>query len=104
MFGVALGAAALLISVPLFFWMTPVIIGLLLAVPLVTWTAARGRRTALRRAGLLATPEERAPPRVLQRAGEIAGELADALAVARGGASAARRPRSARRAPRHDAE
>lgn len=79
LFGVALGTAALLISVPLFLWMTPVVFGLLLAVPLVTWTAARGAGEAFRRAGLLATPEERAPPLVLQRAGEIAGELVGAL-------------------------
>ncbi|MDF2994445.1 MAG: glycosyl transferase family 2 [Xanthobacteraceae bacterium] len=79
LFGVALGAAALLISLPLFFWMTPVILGLLLAVPLVVWTGGRGAGEAFRRIGLLATPEERAPPRVLQRAGEIAAELAEEL-------------------------
>lgn len=80
LFGVAMGAAALLISLPLFFWMTPVILGLLLAVPLVVWTGGRAAGEAFRRIGLLAIPEERAPPRVLQRASEIAGELADAQA------------------------
>lgn len=80
LFGVAMGAAALLISLPLFFWMTPVILGLLLAVPLVVWTGGRAAGEAFRRIGLLAIPEERAPPRVLQRANEIAGELEAALA------------------------
>lgn len=72
MFGLALGIAALLISVPLFLWMTPVILGLLLAVPLVGWTARSEAGRTFRSAGLLATPEEREPPEVLLRAARFA--------------------------------
>ena len=41
--------------------MAPVVLGLGLAIPLAAWTSRRGPATALRRAGLLATPEERHP-------------------------------------------
>ncbi|MFK8253099.1 glucans biosynthesis glucosyltransferase MdoH [Ancylobacter terrae] len=64
--GLALGAAALSISLPLFLWMTPVVLGLTLAVPLVMWTGAARPRTGW----LFRTPEEQAPPRVLERARE----------------------------------
>ena len=65
--GWLLGAAALSISLPLFLWMTPVVLGLALAIPLVLWTgSARGALASLFR-----TPEERSPPRVLQRAREL---------------------------------
>ena len=65
--GWLLGAAALSISLPLFLWMTPVVLGLALAIPLVLWTG--GTRASL--AALFRTPEERAPPPVLQRAQEL---------------------------------
>ena len=70
--GVLLAAAAFSVSWPLFLWMTPVIIGLVLAIPLAAMTAnaAFGRR--LQRLGLLATPEERNPPEVLLRANALA--------------------------------
>jgi len=69
--GIGFATAALLISVPLFFWMSPVIIGLLLAIPIVVWTAQSWAGRAFARIGLLVTPEERAPPPVLQRAAEL---------------------------------
>ncbi|MFY9698205.1 MAG: glucans biosynthesis glucosyltransferase MdoH, partial [Rhodoplanes sp.] len=70
--GVLLAAAAFSVSWPLFLWMTPVIVGLVLAIPLaaVTADAAFGRR--LQRLGLLTTPEERNPPEVLRRANALA--------------------------------
>lgn len=65
--GWLLGAAALSISLPLFFWMTPVVLGLALAIPLVLWTGAvRASLPALFR-----TPEEQAPPEVLLRARQL---------------------------------
>ncbi len=63
--GLALGGASALVSVPLLLWMTPVVLGLGLAIPLASWTAKRGPASWLRRAGLLSTPEERSPPPVL---------------------------------------
>ncbi|MBA4789596.1 MAG: glucans biosynthesis glucosyltransferase MdoH [Rhizobiales bacterium] len=73
--GVAIGGAALAISVPLLVWMSPVVLGLLLAVPLVSWTARSQAGAAFARLGLLATPEQRDPPRVLRRAEHLAREM-----------------------------
>ncbi|MFG1464375.1 glucans biosynthesis glucosyltransferase MdoH [Xanthobacter sp. DSM 24535] len=85
--GIALGVIAYLIAAPLFWWMSPVILGLLLSIPLVAVTALRGAGTLLLRAGLLAIPEERAPPAVLSRAGRLmellAADLPEGEAVAR---------------------
>jgi membrane glycosyltransferase len=64
--GLLLGLVSWLISVPLLLWMSPVVIGLALAAPLADLTARRGAGRALRRIGLLQTPEEAAPPTVLQ--------------------------------------
>ncbi|GJE39088.1 glucans biosynthesis glucosyltransferase MdoH [Methylobacterium persicinum] len=67
-FGLVLAGAAYAVSTPLFLWMTPVLAGLGLAVPLVLLTSSRSAGRALRRVGLLRTPEEAAPPQTLQRA------------------------------------
>lgn len=71
LFGVLLGGAAIAISLPLFFWMLPVVLGLVLAAPLVLWTSRA--RHAL--AGLLRTPEEASPPPVLARALSLTREI-----------------------------
>ncbi|MEZ5785714.1 MAG: hypothetical protein R3D62_04355 [Xanthobacteraceae bacterium] len=70
--GVLLAAAAIAVSWPLFLWMTPVIVGLVLAIPLAAVTASAAFGRGLQRLGLLATPEERDPPEVLQRANALA--------------------------------
>lgn len=46
-------------------WMSPVILGLVLAIPLVVFTGSAVAGQALRRAGLMVTPEEAEPPTVL---------------------------------------
>jgi membrane glycosyltransferase len=79
-FGVALAAAAYAISLPLLWWMSPVICGLLLAVPLAALTARPDR--GLRALGLLTIPEERHPPEIVERANRL---LADLTTAARGG-------------------
>ncbi|SHJ91847.1 membrane glycosyltransferase [Roseomonas rosea] len=66
-FGIAFGVAAFLVSPYLAAWMSPVVIGLALAIPLAAWTARRDAGQALRRAGLLLIPEERDPPSILRR-------------------------------------
>lgn len=66
--GVALGATAGLISFHMALWMLPVIAGLVLAVPAAALSGSRGAGVALRRIGLLWTPEERRPPEVLVQA------------------------------------
>ncbi len=66
--GLALGALAALISISLALWMLPVVLGLALAIPLALLT---GRRS---QSGLLRTPEELAPPPVVQRAMALRAE------------------------------
>ena len=63
--GVLLGLVSWLVSVPLLLWMSPVVLGLTLAAPLADVTSRRGAGVALRRMGLLQTPEEAFPPPVL---------------------------------------
>jgi membrane glycosyltransferase len=69
-FGLILAGAAYAVSPALFLWMTPVLAGLVLAVPLVVITGSQRLGTGLRRAGLLRIPEERAPAGVMVRAAE----------------------------------
>lgn len=64
--GVAMAAAAYAVSVPLLAWMSPVIAGLVLAIPIGLLTAGRGRG-----ARLFTTPEDREPAPVLIRAREL---------------------------------
>jgi membrane glycosyltransferase len=64
--GIVMAAGAYAVSLPLLFWMLPVIIGLLFAIPIGALTA----KPALGK--LFATPEETAPPPVLRRANELA--------------------------------
>ena len=67
--------AGLLISPSLVAWMSPTIAGLVCAIP-ISW--ASGQLTlglALRRLGLLSTPEENHPPAVATRANALAADL-----------------------------
>ncbi len=73
--GILLAAAAYAVSLSLFFWMTPVTLGLLLAAPLAAVTARPDVGTALRKLRLLVIPEERNPPQILARANELAVAL-----------------------------
>jgi len=73
--GLLLGVASYLVSPSLLLWMSPVVLGLALAIPMAAWTAGRGPGQALRRAGLLRTPEEQAPPAVLIEAERLQTEL-----------------------------
>ncbi|HXH45885.1 MAG TPA: glucans biosynthesis glucosyltransferase MdoH [Bradyrhizobium sp.] len=67
--GVAMAASAYAVSLPLLLWMSPVVVGLLFAVPIGALTArsASGK--------LFLTPEELAPPSELRRANQL-GESA----------------------------
>jgi len=51
--------------------MTPVVIGLLLAIPLAIWTASPRAGACVGSLGLLLTPEDTKPPKVLRRAGVL---------------------------------
>ncbi len=76
--GLALSLSAYVVSLPLLLWMSPVVLGLLLSIPLGIATSSR-----LRRPGVFATPETNTPPAVLLRANELAAseptEMAGAL-------------------------
>lgn len=69
--GIVLGAVAYAVSAPLLLWMSPVVAGLLLAIPIAAFTARPSVGLAFRAAGLLLTPEEREPPAILVRANEL---------------------------------
>ncbi|MFT8675613.1 MAG: glucans biosynthesis glucosyltransferase MdoH [Acetobacter sp.] len=64
-FGILLGAGAWVVSSSLFFWMTPVLLGLVFSIPLVAFTSSRSVGLDFRKAGLLLVPEETRPPQVL---------------------------------------
>lgn len=70
--GAALAAGAFAISLSLFLWMTPVIAGLVLAIPIALLTSSAALGAALQRWGLLQTPEEHEPPEVVARANALA--------------------------------
>ena len=77
---VALGfitlVAGLLISPSLVAWMSPTIAGLILAIA-ISWASGQlFIGLALKRAGLLLTPEESAPPEIATRANALASQLA----------------------------
>ena len=77
---VALGVlsliAGLLISPSLVAWMSPTIAGLVLAIFLSWASGQRSIGLALRRVGLLTTPEETAPPTIASRSNGLAEALA----------------------------
>ena len=64
--GVLMGLSAYAVSTPLLLWMSPVIVGLVLAIPLGLLTSRRSGA-----AGLFATPEDNRPPPVVLRAKEL---------------------------------
>ncbi|HEY4530966.1 MAG TPA: glucans biosynthesis glucosyltransferase MdoH [Luteimonas sp.] len=82
--GAIAAVAAWMISPALLAWMSPVVLGLLLAIPIVALGASRTAGEWLRRRRIFLTPEELAPPPVLVRAAELrAAEPAAAPAGAK---------------------
>ncbi|MXQ10808.1 glucans biosynthesis glucosyltransferase MdoH [Microvirga makkahensis] len=69
--GALAGISAFMIATSLFLWMSPTIIGLLLAIPLSWLSGQLGAGLALKRLGLLMTPEEHRPPTIATRANEL---------------------------------
>jgi membrane glycosyltransferase len=68
LFGVAMAITAYAVSLPLLFWMAPVIAGLLLCIPIAMLSSV----TFDPKSRLLTTPEQTVPPHVLVRANELA--------------------------------
>jgi membrane glycosyltransferase len=73
-FGVAMAASAYAVSLPLLLWMTPVLVGLLLCIPI----AMLSSRVCRPDSRLFRTPEQTAPPQVLVRAEELATAAGEA--------------------------
>ncbi len=69
--GVALLAAAWLDSLVLVAWMSPAIIGLILAVPLSRFTGSNRVGRVVKKLGLLRTPEEAVPPPIATAAAAL---------------------------------
>jgi membrane glycosyltransferase len=82
--GVVTLIAGLLISPSLVAWMSPTILGLVLAIPLSWATGQLSFGIFLRRSGLLGTPEERSKPRVVRRANKLGKVLSREVATADG--------------------
>jgi membrane glycosyltransferase len=73
--------AGLLIAPSLVAWMSPTIAGLILAAVLIWGSGQLTAGLALRRAGLLLTPEETSPPAIAGQATRWRAELAPAIAA-----------------------
>src|SRR3712207_1349783 len=73
--GFILAVCAYAVSPSLFLWMSPVIVGLVVAIPISALTARRDIGRALRRLGLLLIPEEVRPPAVITTANVLARRL-----------------------------
>ena len=74
-FGIVLAGIACAVAPLLVLWMSPVLLGLVLAVPLAWGTATLSGGQTLRRLGLLRTPEEVSPPPVLVEANTLQRRL-----------------------------
>lgn len=74
--GVFTGIVAFMIATSLFAWMSPTILGLLLAIPLSWASGQLAIGLWLKRHKLLVTPEEGAPPAIATRANELQREFA----------------------------
>jgi len=72
--GILTAASAYAISLPLFLWMSPVILGLLLAIPMAILTSS-----SFRKSSLLTTPEESMVPPVIARANELIASAGNAI-------------------------
>ncbi len=68
-------ATILVTSATFPWWLSPILAGLLFAIPLSVLTSRVGVGLALKRRGLLLTPEESRVPQVLRHAARLAGEV-----------------------------
>ncbi len=59
---------------PLFYWLTPVLAGLVLAIPMAVWTSSEKWGIRLRNLGLLRIVEEVDPPSVMRRLDRLLAE------------------------------
>jgi len=85
LFGVSLGLSAYLVSPMLLAWMSPAVIGLVLAIPLSAATSSRVLGGVSRKLGLLLIPEEHDEPAILRAARQAAGEFTALLSASHRG-------------------
>lgn len=71
LFGLFIGVLAWNIAPSLLAWMSPIVLGMALSIPVVGLTSARRSGDWLRRRRLLCIPEELDPPPILRRAAEL---------------------------------
>ncbi|OCW56541.1 hypothetical protein AWJ14_16475 [Hoeflea olei] len=64
--GIAIACFAFVLSPEILLWLSPTLLGLVLAVPLSRLSSSKAAGRALRRRGLLITPEEEGPPAILR--------------------------------------
>lgn len=76
--GLVAGLSAFMIATSLFAWMSPTIVGLLLAIPLSWASGNLALGLWLKRRGLLMTPEEGDPPAIALRANALQAEFSQA--------------------------
>lgn len=76
--GLVAGLSAFLIATSLFAWMSPTIVGLVLAIPLSWASGQLAIGLWLKRRKLLLTPEEGEPPPIVLRANALQTEFAEA--------------------------
>ncbi len=81
MFGLFMGVLAYAVSPSLAAWMAPVVVGMVLAIPVVALTSSRSAGTLMHRLRLMEIPEETAPPKVLVRAAELRRAAAEHTAL-----------------------
>jgi membrane glycosyltransferase len=74
--GLAIGALTLAIDLNLFWWLSPLVLGLLLAIPIAQLSSRLDLGMRSGRLGLFLIPEEVATPRVIARANELHARLA----------------------------
>ena len=74
--GIVTGVSAFMIAPSLFGWMSPTILGLVLAIPISAASGQLSIGLALKRAGLLLTPEETDQPAIARRANALTREWA----------------------------
>ena len=77
--GVVWGAVMLRLAPQFFWWLTPVLVGLIFSVCLTAWTSRASAGRLARRLGLLLTPEETSPPPELMA---LNGEKPDVITQA----------------------
>jgi membrane glycosyltransferase len=75
--GIILAIVAYAVSPPFLAWLSPVLFGLLLAIPVCVITSRQDLGRTVRQWGFLVTPEETVPPMVLRRANTLAHELTE---------------------------